>query len=289
MARPFSVKTIVGVFLAAVQSESGPNAYSNVSRWLKPFEEKYGDRSIADLTPPDFLAYRAYLSSNFKPSTSAAYLHAAKRLVLWTAAMGYRKPLDLSVVKPPRQAAPKDKSWSEAEVAAFLTKAAEYDKGVYLWQAVQYLGAMRPTEILRLVKGEGRWVAEGVFVPDESKTYRKNGVPRHLIVCPTAMALLSKAEKRWTIIQTYWQASNTATGVGPHRYRHSAASHLVKAGASYDQVRLVLGHYDYRNTMIYARPDWQALRMLTEKLLTPNVPEVIDKPKAKRVYLPKVA
>lgn len=286
MGRPMNCRLIRELFLGSVQVESGPTAHSNLARWLKPFDDEYGGRSIASIKPQDLILYRAHLVKSYKPSTAAAYLSAAKRMIAWAAAMDMRPPFAAAAIKPPRQDPPKDKAWTPEQVTEHLDKTQRYDQGIYLWNAIQYLCCLRPSEVLRLVRGEGRWTEDGVFVPDQSKTYRKNGVPRHLVICPTAMEYLTLAKPRWTSIQTYWDATYTASGVGPHRYRHSAASHLTRAGASYDDVRLMLGHYDHRNTMIYSRPNWQRLRLLAEDCLKPQVPPLAQQARAKRVYLP---
>jgi integrase/recombinase XerD len=50
--------------------------------------------------------------------------------------------------------------------------------------------------------------------------------------------------------------------VGAHRLRHSAATGMLRAGASLEQVGEVLRHRDPASTAIYATVDRAALRML---------------------------
>ncbi len=285
MGRSQNLETIVPVFVANVNQESGERAGSTVNRWLAPFVERFGERSIASLGAPDFLIYRAELSKKFSPSTAAAYLSAAKRLTVWAAAMDFRPPISLSAVRPPRQDPLPNKAWRQEEVRALLEMAERYNRQNFLWLAVQYLGTLRPSEMVRLAHRQGQFIEEGVFVPDVSKTARKSGVPRHLILCPTAMRLLEEVEPRWSCIQSYWDAASTATDEGPHRYRHSSASHLVQNGASILDAQMMLGHYS-GSTFRYLRPNWQTLRSMAESLLVRNVPIQLLLPEKTQRLLP---
>ncbi|MBK6501507.1 MAG: tyrosine-type recombinase/integrase [Candidatus Microthrix sp.] len=50
--------------------------------------------------------------------------------------------------------------------------------------------------------------------------------------------------------------------VGPHRLRHTAATELLRAGASLPEVAQVLRHHSISTTAIYAKVDHLALREL---------------------------
>jgi integrase/recombinase XerD len=50
--------------------------------------------------------------------------------------------------------------------------------------------------------------------------------------------------------------------VGPHRLRHSAATAMLRAGASLDEVGQVLRQRDAAVTAHYAKVDFVALRLL---------------------------
>ncbi|MGA2930034.1 MAG: tyrosine-type recombinase/integrase [Solirubrobacteraceae bacterium] len=50
--------------------------------------------------------------------------------------------------------------------------------------------------------------------------------------------------------------------VGPHRLRHTAATEMLRAGASLPEIREVLRHREQKTTAIYAKVDRRALRAL---------------------------
>jgi integrase/recombinase XerD len=50
--------------------------------------------------------------------------------------------------------------------------------------------------------------------------------------------------------------------VGAHRLRHTAATEMLKAGASLAEIGQVLRHRDQKTTAIYAKVDRTALRAL---------------------------
>ncbi len=52
------------------------------------------------------------------------------------------------------------------------------------------------------------------------------------------------------------------SSVGPHRLRHSAATAMLRAGASLDEVGQVLRQRDAAVTARYAKVDFVALRQL---------------------------
>ncbi len=52
--------------------------------------------------------------------------------------------------------------------------------------------------------------------------------------------------------------------VGPHRLRHTAATQMLQAGASLEEIGQVLRHRDRRTTAIYARVDRPALRAIAQ-------------------------
>jgi len=50
--------------------------------------------------------------------------------------------------------------------------------------------------------------------------------------------------------------------VGPHRLRHTAATEMLRAGATLPEVSQVLRHHSAATTAIYAKVDHLALREL---------------------------
>jgi site-specific recombinase XerD len=53
-------------------------------------------------------------------------------------------------------------------------------------------------------------------------------------------------------------------GVSPHMLRHTAATQMLRKGASMDEVALVLRHRHLATTAIYAKVDVDALRSIAQ-------------------------
>lgn len=260
MPRAFNSETIVPLYLSAVQQERGESAAENDGRWLRCFLEQFGSKPISSIDPKGLIGFRTQLASSYKASTVNQYLGAALRFVRWAAALGYREPIDLGAVKFLRVDPPKKRAWSVAKVCEVFGKADRFFPPVAPMLRVQYLACLRPSEVVRLVNGEGEWEEEGVFIPATSKTFRRTGFERRLILPETALATLGQVEVRYKNFRTYWNSCNKATGVGPHQLRHSGATRLAQR-RSYETVKWFLGHYGSdQTTLRYAMPDWQQLR-----------------------------
>jgi dUTPase len=99
------------------------------------------------------------------------------------------------------------------------------------WLALNYLAALRPSEVVRLVRGEGEWIERGLFQPRISKTFRDGRTPRVYVLSEEAMMWLQHARPEWAHMKAYGTAVRRACGPGlPHPLRHSAAQHLSDLG-----------------------------------------------------------
>jgi site-specific recombinase XerD len=52
--------------------------------------------------------------------------------------------------------------------------------------------------------------------------------------------------------------------VGPHRLRHTAATGMLREGASLEEIAEVLRHQQLKTTAVYAKVDRKALRALAQ-------------------------
>lgn len=282
MGRTKQVAEISALFVDSVRLEKGDYAAYQTRRFLKPFIAAYGPKEVANVGAQELLAYRASLAAKHSVPTANAYLMAAKRCIRWSAENEFRKAVVLTGIKAIADLSEKpDKAWSVAEVRRLFEKGQKWHRQVYVWTAIQYMALARPSEVQSLVlwkhgrlslnieqKGEGVYAFAG-------KTTRKNGIKRHLVLCPEAMALLDQSEPCWSTFQTYWAGCNTGLDVGPHRFRHSSMAHLSEllGVEGFPLVRLMAGHYaEWAMTIRhYAAPQWEGLRKYGS-MLAKNVP-----------------
>jgi integrase/recombinase XerD len=57
----------------------------------------------------------------------------------------------------------------------------------------------------------------------------------------------------WYIVDKYRKAAKLEKSVSPHTFRHSCATHMVRAGAPIRHVQELLGHTSIETTQIYTR------------------------------------
>lgn len=261
--------TIVADWLSALADESGPQAEKNYRSWLKPFCEWLGDRPLEALTTRDVMDYRRYVQGRYAASSVNQYLMAAKRFLRYAVAMGWREPLQLDAVRLVRVEPRGSKAWSREQVADYLDRARNRvrredggESQVWVHLALQYGCCLRPSEVVRWANGEAVEDAPGVWRL-RGKTTACNGIERRILVCRELMPLVPRLRPQYSGGGVYWRAVTETIDVGPHRFRHSAFTHLLErlGSNSLVAVKLFGGHYGALGmTARYAEPDWARLR-----------------------------
>lgn len=231
-------------------------------------------------------AFKADLVAIKEPKKLAAKtinhdLRAIKSLFRWASDMGYCKEVNLRAVKALPLPQLRRKELSPAEVARVvnlalgreigthpITKARlTADPRVAPWLALNYLAALRPSEVVRLVRGEGEWIERGLFQPRISKTFRDGRTPRVYVLSEEAMMWLQHARPEWAHMKAYGTAVRRACGPGlPHPLRHSAAQHLSDLGVPKADIDLALGHYPPVVSQTYVRVTLAPVRACLARL-----------------------
>lgn len=143
------------------------------------------------------------------------------------------------------------------------------------WLALNYLCALRPSEVGPLVRLEGQWLPgePGVFILTRSKTGESTGRQRRVYLSDEALAWLDLARPVWSLESSYSHAARRACGPGgPHPLRSTAATQLRRLGVDWEDVRLLLGHSPLASIKHYVRSEPQLLRDLAGRLTLGSFP-----------------
>lgn len=208
-------------------------------------------------------------------------LRAIKSMFRWASDMGYCREVNLRAVKSLPLPQMQRKALAREDITRIVNlalgreigtnpntgKRLEPNPAIAPWLAVNYLAALRPSEVVRLVHGEGVWIGKGLFQPKYSKTFRDGRHPRVYILTDEALMWLKHAKPHWAEMKAYGTAARRAIGPGlPHPLRHSAATHLFELGVSRPDIDLVLGHYPRAVSQTYVHVELAPLRETLRRL-----------------------
>lgn len=259
-----TVKDLASQFLDSRESEGGWERRDFYRKHLKRFLAAYSTAQAQAYKP--ILLQRIkdnMLAAGYKPRTINHDLQAVKTMFQWAVDLDLLQPVNTRGVRKLPLGEIPDKSWSRPKVLDFVLGTP--DENMRAWLAMSYLCALRPSEAVRIMTGQGRWVQRGILqIPNKMRA--KVRVPRHILFSAEAFAWWRRAKKRWTRLDSFSAAVGKARGDGSHRLRHSAATHLMLAGVSRADVDVILGHYPGRVTLTYIAPQWRRLRRLTARL-----------------------
>jgi integrase len=153
-----------------------------------------------------------------------------------------------------------------------------------IWLRINYLAALRPSEVVRLAHGQGKLktiprdelhaaIPDGMCVLRDHKTSESTQKDRIIPLSPQALEiyrqlaplpLLRRSGKTSSLhyLQSRYARLCADAGVPglPHRLRDSAATHLLADGVDPATVDLVLGHEPRGELGRYARPSMRLLR-----------------------------
>lgn len=243
-----------------------PETINSYRLKLAPFLHAFGAMPAAKFDPQLLAAMRTDLiAAGVHPTLLRHRLVAVKNMFAWAERAGYVRGLDLSAVPIGRQHRPIRTIFRPAQVRQLIDRAAdetarlptrprahapEKAAQVRAWMSVQYLAAMRPSEVLRLADRAGEWLLPpqpgvgGVFALAENKTAWAGGARRFVVLSSEAVHHFNALRPLWRSRFQYHDAVHRALGPCglPHLLRHAAATHLDEAGAREEDIARVLGH-----------------------------------------------
>lgn len=296
-----TVAELVRDMLRGMRAEHGPDTEAYYRKHLRRFGATFGPLRTEDLDEAGLEAWRQDLLGleTLGPKTKAHDTSAVRRLLAYGARLRVAPRLDLTVLRPPRVRKsvpePLPRTTIRDRVQALQR---EGHQALAAWLAVNYLCALRPSEVVRIAHGQAVPVdlpadADGPAVPGallelrEHKTADSTGAPRVVYVSDEAMTWLphvrplplervrarSAPPRVHELLNRYARAARLRGAPGwPHRLRDSAASHLLALPgpdgrpADQEDVRLVLGHQPIGELPRYGRRTPRALRALTSRL-----------------------
>lgn len=235
------------------------------------------------------------------PKTIAHDLGAVKTMWRWACLRHPKESvprLELSLVKAPVQDAPTPHPVSRDVLLGMIARATSDDALLGECLRMQYLCLMRPTEVVRVLRGEGRFepltvpphvtgagagnVVERGLLVLASKVRHRTGLPRVIPLSERALLSVERVQglasarrelrrsgKRaplWVRLDSFSSAVRSSTGHAPHVVRDTAASDLHALGVAWADIDLLLGHVPSTAGRSYIRLAWHTLRAAASQL-----------------------
>ena len=257
---------LIEQFLEAKLLEGGKPLKSYYAKHLKRFNRLFATACADEFRPLNLQALKNdMLRLGFAPKTICHDLVAVRGLFSWGSGLEMIPAVNLKGVKNPPLGPPQDKSMPLVTVRRMVAEAPERLKP---WLAVNYLCLMRPSEVVRVVHKQGDWTEHGIFRLDRGKIDLRARMARHVVFSEEALGWLDRCQPVWSRPDSYAaNVSKLFSPLLPGRLRHSAATHLLRAGAMRADIDLLLGHAPTRVSLTYAQIVWPPLRQ-TVALLT---------------------
>lgn len=245
-------------FLDSKDAEGGRDVRGYYAKHLARFITTFADVSAGRIRPRELEHLKqSMLEAGYAPRTINHDLTAIKTMLRWAGSMDLIPPVSFGGVRSLPLGPPPDKSLPDEVVWSMIRASGDR---LMPWLALNYLCLARPSEIVRLVHQQGRWVEPGVFRLDRGKIDKSARLPRHLVLSDSALTWLEHASPTWSRLDSYSQAVRRVCEYGPGVLRHSAATNLHRLGVAREDIDLLLGHAPPRVSLTYAPIVWQPLR-----------------------------
>lgn len=280
-SKPIFVAELVAKFLDYKEIEGGPSRRRFYANHLRRFANAFQNVHGSQIRANHLQAMKEdMIRAGYDPRTINHDLSCIKSLFNWASGMEIVPAVNLRFAKPLPLAPTLDRSLSRGQVAHFIK---ESPARIKPWLAINYLAMMRPSEVVRVVNGQGEWEEPWLFRLHKGKTDVRSQEHRRIVFSDAALAWLGRAEPHWTRQDSYYrcvgrwvdgEAKRRGDGArrlpySPHVLRHSAATHLHELGAGRENTDLLLGHLPPRVSRTYVRIDWRSLREIVSQLTLP--------------------
>lgn len=303
--RSLRVYEVVAGFLNHYAAEHRRDDEQYYKSALRRFVLGLGQFYAYEITEQALDAYRISLLNpklKLAPGTIAHALRAVKTLWKWGSSPARRlcPPLQLDCLKPPRVRRSDPEPMAIPEIKVAIDQVSAEHPWLRAWLSLNYLAALRPSEVVRLAYGQG--VLQSIMPDDAHPEEIPDGVielREHKMANRTAHSRfipLSEAALRWyrvltpiprqrrrasrhgpegsihvRSLQNRYAELCRASGQPslPHRLRDSAATHLRSRRVSGEDVDLILGHEPSSELPRYGRASIRLLRELVSRISLP--------------------
>lgn len=265
------VPDLVERFLASRRVEIGLDCEEYYRKHLIRFMVAFRKVGVHLIRPLDLAQIKEQMiRRGFAPRTINHDLKAVKTMWRWGSALDLCPAIDLGGVRGVPVGPVKQLTVSRHAIECAIRWCP--DRQLRPWLAINYLALLRPSEVLKVVHGQGEFVEHGVFRLDRGKMDRRAAIHRHCIFSDAALAWLELARPVYSRMDSYSHAMRRWFVPGAKVLQKSAAQHLVSLhDAGRDDVELLLGHVSGRLKVTYHQPAWQRLRGLASLLsVTPS-------------------
>lgn len=218
------------------------------------------------------------------PRSLARLLVAIRMFFRFLVAEGYQKTDVSEILESPRLGSALPRALSEQEIAQLLlrpdpsTPAGKRDRAAL---ELLYACGLRAEELVHLRLNDINF--EGGFVRCWGKGSQERIVPMGRAAIKALKGYLPIREEAvkgndaawlfvsrrggpysrqwlWKLVKKYALEAGIGTKAGPHSFRHSFATHLLRRGADLRSVQELLGHSSITTTQVYTHLDRERLR-----------------------------
>lgn len=119
-------------------------------------------------------------------------------------------------------------------------------------EVIRVLGKGSKERIVPVGSSALRWLT--IYLRESRPLLARTGKSGNFLLLNRRGGKLSRMGV-WKLIRRYAEEAGINTGIHPHTFRHSFATHLIEAGADLRSVQEMLGHSDISTTQIYTHVD----------------------------------
>lgn len=271
------------LFSQGLSKKTGYLYVSSMRRFIKWFEETYGDFNIAAITALDIADYRRYLLGlRKKPATVNHALDVLKSFYSWAYAEKFVSINPAVGIKRIKEQKNGPRWIGKRELGSFV-------------RAVQKHGSLRDQAMVVSLLHTGVRISEllslrldNVVIRERSGIFKVYGkgdkyreVPLNCTVRKVLKEYINGISGDWLFsgsgrvgpmtsrsAQWIFKKYKRLSGVDatPHMFRHTFGKMLIDAGESHDKVAALLGHASLNTTARYTIPSANDLERSVEKL-----------------------